>query len=78
MRRKGKLPFTKIFKKKSGIGYEVGPRCLIMLVKKDEGDLVFATEFVNHVTWLQTKTGHLGHLFKNIWGLNNDPRHDYS
>ena len=47
MRRKDKLPFTKIFKKKSGIGYEVGPRWLIMLVKKDEGDLVFATEFVN-------------------------------
>ena len=34
MGRKGKLPFRKIFKKKSGIGYEVGPRCLIMLVKK--------------------------------------------
>ena len=47
MGRKGKLLFRKIFKKKSGIGYEVGPRCLIMLVKKGEGDLAFATEFVN-------------------------------
>ena len=46
MERKGKLLFRKIFKKKSGIGYEVGPWCLIMLVK-NEGDLVFATEFIN-------------------------------
>ena len=34
MGRKGKLLFRKIFKKTSGIGYEVGPRCSIMLVKK--------------------------------------------
>ena len=34
MGQKGKLLFRKIFKKKSGIGYEVGPRCSIMLVKK--------------------------------------------
>ena len=33
MERKGKLLFRKIFKKKSGIGYEVDPRCSIMLVK---------------------------------------------
>ena len=47
MGRKGKLLFRKIFKKKLGIGYEVGARCLIMLVKKNEGDLVIATEFIN-------------------------------
>ena len=33
MGRKGKLLFRKIFKKKSGIGYEEDPRCSIMLVK---------------------------------------------
>ena len=33
--RKDKLLYSrKIFKKKSGIRYEVGPRCLIMLVKR--------------------------------------------
>ena len=48
MGRKGKLLFRKIFKKKLGIGYEVArSKVLNYARKKNEGDLVIATEFIN-------------------------------
>ena len=47
MERKGKLLFRKIFKKKSGIGYEVArSKVLNYARKKNEGDLVISTEFI--------------------------------
>ena len=49
MGRKGKLLFRKIFKKKSGIENRIPGRSKVLNYagKKNEGDLVIATEFIN-------------------------------
>ena len=61
MERKGKLLFRKIFKKKSGIGYEVArSKVLNYARKKNEGDLV------NGIYQAES-----GAVFNCFWPSNN-------